>query len=143
MSVPKINVPLFGEEKITWEKLKTIIGTPENEPEESGVLEYLEISGVGPARELIFEPAERLNLLAGDNGLGKSFILDCAWWALTGNWAGIPAYPRDWADEPTISFKVAGQSKINKNLTAKYDRTLRWSSYSAHKTLFAPLIFQI
>lgn len=122
LSVPKINVPLFGEEKITWEKLKTIIRTPENEPEESGVLEYLEISGVGPARNLIFEPAERLNLLAGDNGLGKSFILDCAWWALTGNWAGIPAYPQDWAEEPTISFKVAGQSKTNKNLTAKYDR---------------------
>lgn len=122
LSIPKINVSLFGEEKVTWEKLKTIIGTPENEPEESGVLEYLKISGVGPARELIFEPAERLNLLAGDNGLGKSFILDCAWWALTGNWAGIPAYPRDWADEPTISFKVAGQSKTNKNLSAKYDR---------------------
>ncbi len=122
LSVPKINIPLLNKEKITWTKLKTIIGTPENEPEESGVLEYLKISGVGPARELIFEPAERLNMLAGDNGLGKSFILDCVWWALTGNWAGIPAYPREWADEPTISFKVAGQSKNNRNLTAKYDR---------------------
>jgi hypothetical protein len=122
LSVSKINIPLFGEEKITWDKLKTVIGTPENEPEESGVLEYLKISGVGPARELIFEPAERLNMLAGDNGLGKSFILDCAWWALTGNWAGVPAYPREWADEPTISFKVAGHSKTNRNLTAKYDR---------------------
>lgn len=122
LSLPKINVPLFNEEKITWDKLKTAIVTPENEPEESGVLEYLKISGVGPARELTFEPAERLNMLAGDNGLGKSFILDCAWWALTENWAGVPAYPREWADEPTISFKVAGQSKANRNLTAKYDR---------------------
>lgn len=123
LSISKLTVPLFDEEKITWEKLKTIIVLPENEPEESGVLEYLKISGVGPARELIFEPAERLNMLAGDNGLGKSFILDCAWWALTGNWAGVPAYPRDWADEPTISFKVASQSKTNRNLIAKYDRT--------------------
>ncbi len=122
LNVPKLSVPLFNEEKVTWEKLKTIIVPPENEPEESGVLEYLKISGVGPARELIFEPAERLNMLAGDNGLGKSFILDCAWWALTGNWAGVPAYPRDWADEPTISFKVASQSKTNRNLIAKYDR---------------------
>lgn len=124
LSVPKINISLFGNEQITGEKLKTIIGTPENEPEESGVLEYIEIRGVGPARELIFEPAERLNMLAGDNGLGKSFILDCAWWALTGNWAGVPAYPREWADEPTISFKIAGQSRINRKLTAKYDRKL-------------------
>jgi hypothetical protein len=123
LSAPKITVSLFGEEKINWEKFKTIIVPPEDEPEESGVLEYLKISGVGPARELIFEPAERLNLIAGDNGLGKSFVLDCAWWALTGNWAGIPAYPRDWADEPIISFRVAGQSKNTRNLIAKYDRT--------------------
>ena len=122
LSVPKNTTSLFGDEKINWDKLKTIVGTPENEPEESGVLDYLEISGVGPARKLIFEPAERLNIIAGDNGLGKSFILDCAWWALTGNWAGIPAYPRDWAEEPTISFKVAGKSKANPPLTAKYDR---------------------
>ena len=27
---------------------------------------------------------------AGDNGLGKSFLLDTAWWALTGTWAGRP-----------------------------------------------------
>jgi hypothetical protein len=124
LSVPKVTVPLFSEEIITWEKLKTIIRPPENEPEESGVLEYLEISGVGPARELIFEPAERLNMLAGDNGLGKSFILDCAWWALTGNWAGVPAYPRDWAEEPTITFKIAGKSKTNSKLTAGYNREI-------------------
>jgi recombinational DNA repair ATPase RecF len=28
--------------------------------------------------------APRLNLLAGDNGLGKTFLLDLAWFALTG-----------------------------------------------------------
>lgn len=122
LSVPKENISLLTKRKVSWEQLKTLIGTPDKEPEESGVLDYLEISGVGPARKLVFEPAERLNLLAGDNGLGKSFILDCAWWALTGNWAGIPAYPREWAEEPTISFKFAGKSRINRKLTAKYDR---------------------
>ncbi|WP_218969708.1 hypothetical protein, partial [Candidatus Synechococcus spongiarum] len=33
--------------------------------------------------------APRLNLSIGDNGLGKSFLLDVAWWALTRKW------PRD------------------------------------------------
>jgi hypothetical protein len=38
--------------------------------------------------------AARLNLLAGDNGLGKTFLLDLAWWALTGTWAQHPVIPR-------------------------------------------------
>ncbi len=38
--------------------------------------------------------APRLNLLAGDNGLGKTFLLDLAWWTLTGMWAQRPAIPR-------------------------------------------------
>lgn len=38
--------------------------------------------------------APRLNLLVGDNGLGKTFLLDLAWWALTGTWAQHPAIPR-------------------------------------------------
>src|SRR5262245_31742510 len=38
--------------------------------------------------------APRLNLLAGDNGLGKTFLLDLAWWALTSTWARRAALPR-------------------------------------------------
>jgi predicted ATPase len=45
------------------------------------MLESLHLKNVGPAPELRFEPAERLNLITGDNGLGKSFLLDVAWWA--------------------------------------------------------------
>ena len=33
---------------------------------------------IGPAKRLIFEPAKRLNLITGDNGLGKTFLLECA-----------------------------------------------------------------
>ena len=32
------------------------------------------------------EFAPRVNLITGDNGLGKSFLLDSAWWVLTGAW---------------------------------------------------------
>lgn len=32
------------------------------------------------------EFGERLNLITGDNGLGKSFLLDIAWWAMTRSW---------------------------------------------------------
>jgi hypothetical protein len=43
---------------------------------------------------MVFEPAPRLNILTGDNGLGKSFLLDCLWWMLTGRESEEPIYPR-------------------------------------------------
>lgn len=48
------------------------------------MLSKLTLEGVGPAKRLDVEFSERLNLITGDNGLGKSFLLDVAWWALTG-----------------------------------------------------------
>lgn len=56
--------------------------------------------------------APRLNLLAGDNGLGKTFLLDLAWWALTGTWAQQPAIPkRGEGVEPKIECELeANQS---------------------------------
>ena len=32
------------------------------------------------------EPAPGLNLITGDNGLRRSFLLDVIWWALTPKW---------------------------------------------------------
>lgn len=57
--------------------------------------------------ELDVTLAPRLNLLAGDNGLGKTFLLDLAWWALSTEWAGRQAIPRR-SDKsaPTIRYWV-------------------------------------
>lgn len=53
--------------------------------------------------------APRLNLLAGDNGLGKTFLLDLAWWALTGMWAQRAAIPRRREGvEPKIRCELEG-----------------------------------
>ncbi len=58
------------------------------------MLKRLELKNVGPADHSLFGPvAKRLNLLTGDNGLGKSFLLETAWWALTRTWRGAPAVP--------------------------------------------------
>ncbi len=68
------------------------------------MLERLELENVGPAPEMVLDLKPRLNLITGDNGLGKSFLLDIAWWALTRKWphdlnpglaSGYPARPRD------------------------------------------------
>ena len=130
LSMPELNFPLLRKTVVTWDELKEVIPLPPDvEPEESGALTYLEIADVGPSRKLVFEPADRLNLIAGDNGLGKSFLLDCAWWALTGDWAGVPAYPREEAKKPQISFEIAGEAKTNQKVTISYD----WDKYGEDK----------
>ena len=63
--------------------------------------------------------APRLNLITGDNGLGKSFLLDVAWWALTRKWpqdlnanltSGYAARPTDIGTKATIAFDVEGKT---------------------------------
>ncbi len=43
------------------------------------MLKELHLRNVGPAEALDVEFAERLNVFTGDNGLGKTFLLDMAW----------------------------------------------------------------
>jgi len=50
------------------------------------MIKHLKMTNVGPAAKMELEFGKRLNLLTGDNGLGKSFLLDIAWWALTRRW---------------------------------------------------------
>jgi hypothetical protein len=52
----------------------------------NAMLKSLSLRHVGPAPALDLELAPRLNLITGDNGLGKSFLLDVAWWALSNEW---------------------------------------------------------
>lgn len=67
------------------------------------MLRLLHLEGVGPAPEMTVELAPRLNLITGDNGVGKTFLLDIAWWALTGDWGRSPAWPRPEASTPRIN----------------------------------------
>jgi hypothetical protein len=77
------------------------------------MLKKLGTREVGPARQLgPIELADRLNVFTGDNGLGKTLILDLAWWALTGTWTGRPPWPRPESSPqqaPEISAVVEGK----------------------------------
>ncbi len=85
------------------------------------MLERLEFQHVGPAPKLDFDFAPRLNLITGDNGVGKTFLLDVAWWALTRNWPGYPAAPhRDPAVTPSLSFRFGAKTK-SVSYTTEYD----------------------
>lgn len=81
------------------------------------MLEQLTLCGVGPARQLgpvDFMP--RMNLITGDNGLGKSFLLDVAWWALTRTWArGVPASPQPAAQKSAIAFRYSKVTGVHED----------------------------
>lgn len=86
------------------------------------MLRSLHLEGVGPADRLDLELGERLNVLTGDNGLGKSFVLEVAWWALTGTWTDRPVLPLPGKEE---SARIAGEAEPSRKIErfeSKYDR---------------------
>ena len=95
------------------------------------MLESLELENVGPAPRMKLDLAPRMNLLTGDNGLGKSFLLDVAWWTLTRRWprdvnrrmtTGFPARPHDPEKAAIIRFRGRGRSGKSVEHESSYSR---------------------
>lgn len=85
------------------------------------MLHHLHLKNVGPAPEMRLDLGSRLNLITGDNGLGKSFLLDVAWWALTRRWphelnrrmtSGYTARPTDPRRPASIGFELTSKSGL-------------------------------
>ena len=81
------------------------------------------------------EFGSRLNLLTGDNGLGKSFLLDIAWWALTRKWpaelnnrlsSGLIARPHN-AKEGQIQFSLDSKTKVLNYSSAFNRKSQAWT----------------
>jgi hypothetical protein len=81
------------------------------------MLEYLHLKNTGPSPEMEIHFNPRLNFLTGDNGLGKTFLLDIAWWVLTRTWAGMAAIP------PRQGWKVPrGTERGTSAISYGYDK---------------------
>lgn len=92
------------------------------------MLESLHLNSVGPAPEMKMELAERLNLITGDNGLGKSFLLDVAWWALTRTWARNPVIPNTPPKKGQIEFAYTKKTPGSYQFVSAFDRAKeQWS----------------
>ena len=112
----------FQSTPIEWHQmLADYARPPDVPPEKSGVLRHLETRSLGPTSNMVFNPAQRLNLITGDNGLGKTFLLDLAWWALTRDWADLRATPLNPASSirPMIRYLVEGDG-VSRPVTAEY-----------------------
>lgn len=91
------------------------------------MITHLHLQNVGPVPDLDVEFGSHLNLVTGDNGLGKTFLLDACWFSLTRTWAGdTPFQPRATAVYPppgvariirrrapmTIDYSIKGKSSV-------------------------------
>lgn len=99
------------------------------------MIKHLRLTNVGPASQLEAEFAPRLNLITGDNGLGKSFILDVIWWSLTRRWprdvnpelsSGFPATPKDRSKPAQIEFEIKSKTKNVKYTSSFSSRDQAW-----------------
>ncbi len=82
------------------------------------MLRKLSLKNTGPAKHLVLdEIAPRFNLITGDNGLGKSFLLEAAWWALTRTWHETEAVPT--SPDAAIGYSFDGDAKLHTD-TAKW-----------------------
>lgn len=100
------------------------------------MLESLHLKNVGPAPRMELELAPRLNLITGDNGLGKSFLLDVAWWALTRTWARQWVIPAPPPAKPRISYSYTKKTPGSYSYESMYDRKAeRWSVKSSRPAI--------
>jgi len=101
-----------------------VIGSPPGwAPPAGAALRFLDFREVGPAKSLRYEPADRLNIITGNNSLGKTFLLECLWWALSGDWLEYAALPRRNVAKltPRISFSLTSATGRLQEHLASYN----------------------
>lgn len=136
---------VFQGERPTGAELRKLLPpAPDSKPEQGGTLAYLTLRGLGPASVLELEPANRLTLITGDNGLGKTFLLECAWWALTGIWAGRPAFPNPGTEQKKveITFAIEGKQSRGERKTIAFDwKTSSWPQPKNRPTIPGLIVY--
>ncbi len=96
------------------------------------MIKSLKLENVGALPDATINFGKRLNIITGDNGLGKSFLLDVIWFGLTGCWpievngrmtSGYMARPMDVTKEASIEIIYDKKGKMNKSYSQfKYER---------------------
>jgi len=116
------SVDPFQDGQVVWKDLKdSLAQPPDSMPGRGAALSYLQLVNVGPTKKIEFEPQQRLNIITGDNGLGKSFLLDCAWWTLTGKWLDYPAQQNSSTGKSEIAYALASKEDSAKIIHVVYD----------------------
>lgn len=141
------SVPAFQSERFSWNQLADSLNPPPDaQPDEEGTLSKIELCNVGPCNHIQMDLSTRLNIITGDNGLGKTFLLDCAWWALTNTWPNAPARPKypEGSKRAYISYSIAGKNKLSRSKKILYDnKLLTWKRGEDTDTIPGLIIYAL
>jgi hypothetical protein len=98
---------------------------PDAQLEGGKTIASLRLANAGPWREMSVDFGQRLTIITGDNGLGKSFLLDFTWWAATGSWAGRMIMPQKAGAKavPELQYTLSGSSDRLSIFKSKFDVT--------------------
>ena len=132
------------ESEVSERQLFQLIGWPPGgRQNESVAVNRLGFREVGPAKALTYEPSKRLNLLTGDNSLGKTFLLDGVWWAITRNWLEYPAAPRRNVERSVPEIRVTLDATIRRiQIRSTYDWDRQgWQLQDKHDPVGALAIY--
>ncbi len=117
---------------------------PDAEAEGGRTIASLRLTNAGPAQEMSVDFGQRLTIVTGDNGLGKSFLLDFAWWVATGTWAEREALPQPNSSKQIsqVEYTLSGKSGRLSTFTAKFDqKNYAWSRSRGAMTVEALAVF--
>lgn len=141
------NVAAFQCAPVSWNQLaNNLSNPPDATPEHEGTLSKIELVNVGPCDHIEMLLSPRLNIITGDNGLGKTFLMDCSWWALTNTWTGSEARPKyaEGSKRSSISYSIAGKSKLAKETKVLYDnKNLTWKRTADTATIPGLIIYAL
>lgn len=118
--------------------------SPDSAAEGGRTITSLQLLNAGPAREMTMDFGQRQTIITGDNGLGKSFLLDFTWWAATGQWADQEALPQhiDQKSPSEVKYTLTTASGRLSSFSARFDRdTFEWKRPKNAMTVEALAVF--
>jgi predicted ATP-binding protein involved in virulence len=140
-----LSTTMFQEKMPKWEDFSAAISLPPDaSPNRGATLSRIETRNIGNSSDLIMEPSSRLNLITGDNGLGKTFLLECSWWALTNTWPDLPINPTNLTGKKnaSITYKLSGIKGLPVEKVVIYDiKNASWPSDRKKETTPGLIIY--
>lgn len=144
-SIGRTDDVLLQEAPCDFKRVAAKFARPPDSAEQThGTLKSLKLTGVGPSGEFEVSFGERLTVFVGDNGLGKSFLLDAAWRALTGSWAGQKPWVPSGSARPSarLQFTLSDQYDHFQEYQIQYSPSKdTWSSENGPGSLSTLCIY--
>lgn len=117
---------------------------PDAEMEGGRTIISLNIEHAGPAPAFKLDYGPRLTMITGDNGLGKSFLLDFTWWAATGSWVERPFLPPPDVsrERSAVEYSLSGRGETVLSFRSVWNPSVHdWDRPSSAITIDALAVF--